>query len=621
LSQLGPGVAWFDLNEDGWEDLIVDRGKGGEAGIFLNDGRGGFTRSAQVSFNGRLRQDQTGVLGWLRAPGRPVILAGSAVYEDEQPSDGLAVREFDLKAPQVQALARNPDSSAGPLAMADFDGDGDLDLFVGGRCLPGRYPRAASSLLLRNEEGSLVPDERHNALLRDVGLVSGAVWSDLDADGWPELLLACEWGPVRVFRNQHGVFEETNFLLRWPTRGVADGAATGGTHAVLRLAAPTLTRPPGAHSLPSEAGRGEERLRGDPPTGEAPPSVPAPQPVPRPDHLRDLTGWWTSVTTGDLDGDGRLDIVAGNWGLNAPEKATPEHSLVLYHGDFMDRGVEDLLETEFDARRELIAPRHRLDYLAAGLPVLRARFSTYRDFSEAGLGEVLKALGAPAGKVQAVTLSTMVFYNRGDYFEAMELPPEAQWAPAFACVVTDVNADGEEDHFLSQNFFALPWESPRLDAGRGLLLLGTSGGVLRAAAGSESGIMVYGEQRGAAACDYDHDGRVDLVVAQNAAATRLLHNVGGVPGLRVRLAGPPGNPTGVGATLQPVWKERPGPAREVHAGSGYWSQDGSTQVLGGHCRSITVHWPGGRETSHPLPTGAAEVLLGLDGLTQVIRQR
>ena len=119
-------------------------------------------------------------------------------------------------------------------------------------------------------------------------------------------------------------------------------------------------------------------------------------------------------------------------------------------------------------------------------------------------------------------------------------PREAQFAPAFAACVGDFDGDGLEDVFLSQNFFATEPKTPRCDAGRGLWLRGDGHGGLQPVPGQESGIKVYGEQRGAALCDYDHDGRVDLVVTQNGNQTRLFHNVGAKPGLRVRLAGPAG---------------------------------------------------------------------------------
>ena len=92
----------------------------------------------------------------------------------------------------------------GPLALADVEGDGDLDLFVGGRVVPGRYPEAASSQLFRFDGTQFQLDHANSKALENLGLVSGAVWSDLDGDGLPELILACDWGPVRIFRNDHG---------------------------------------------------------------------------------------------------------------------------------------------------------------------------------------------------------------------------------------------------------------------------------------------------------------------------------------------------------------------------------------------------------------------------------
>src|SRR5208282_1961250 len=143
----------------------------------------------------------------------------------------------------------------------------------------------------------------------------------------------------------------------------------------------------------------------------------------------------------------------------------------------------------------------------------------------------------------------------------------------------------------------------------------------RAVPGSESGVTVYGEQRGAAVGDFDGDGRVDLVVAQNGAETRLFRNIRGRPGLRVRLQGPPGNPQGIGGVIRLKFGGRFGPAREVHAGSGYWSQDSSTEVMG--CpkepKQIWVRWPGGQTILAEIPAGAREVAINLRGELKVVR--
>ena len=99
------------------------------------------------------------------------------------------------------------------------------------------------------------------------------------------------------------------------------------------------------------------------------------------------------------------------------------------------------------------------------------------------------------------------------------------------------------------------------------------------------------------------------MVTQNGAATRLFHNVAAKPGLRVRLLGPKGNPSGVGAILQLKFGPRLGAAREIHAGSGYWSQDGAVQVLGMPERptQVQVRWPGGSRSSLDVPPSAMEV--------------
>ena len=158
--------------------------------------------------------------------------------------------------------------------------------------------------------------------------------------------------------------------------------------------------------------------------------------------------------------------------------------------------------------------------------------------------------------------------------------------------------DGIEDLFLSQNFFGTASDLTRDDGGRGLWLRGSGRGTFTAVDASITGVRLYGEQRGAALADFNHDGRVDLAVSQNNGATKLYVNNKAKRGLRVVLHGPPSNPDAVGAQIRVLYADgRSGPCRSVQAGSGYWSQDGAAQVLGlsEKPQALWIRWPGGKE--------------------------
>lgn len=255
------------------------------------------------------------------------------------------------------------------------------------------------------------------------------------------------------------------------------------------------------------------------------------------------------------------------------------------------------------------------------MPFLNASYDTFESFSKASLEEILGERAAKGAMLEAHWFQSTVFLNQGSRFEPVALPLEAQVAPAFAICVGDLDADGSEDIFLSQNFFAVQTELARYDAGRGLWLRGDGRGRFNPVGGSESGLLVYGEQRGAALCDYDGDGRTDLVVTQNGAQTRLFQNQTRRAGLRVRIKGPAANPEGFGVQLRLVSNGRLGPVREIHAGSGYWSQDGAVQVLASATAptAIEIRWPWGKNFRSAIPDGAREVEIGEGGALRLIR--
>jgi hypothetical protein len=545
LSQLGPGVSWFDVDRDGREDLIVGTGKGGRIAVFKNK-------------NGRLTPDApegpvapadyTTVLG-LSQNGAVSLLAGVSTWEartepemTQQPAAVSVPVVRGALAPTAAQLVGSHESATGPMALADYDGDGDLDLFVGSRAIPMRYPVATSSGLFKNENGKFVLDAENSAVLHDVGLVSAAVFADVNGDGHPDLLLAREWDSILLLLNDgHG-----NFSIAPPSWGL---------------------------------GRWTSR--------------------------------WNGIATGDLDGDGRLDIIATSWGRNTAMQADSARPLLLIHGAIGAAGEEEMLLAQEDPRLHAVAPLNSYARVRVAIPDLVSRIGSFGAYADATVDKVLGPAMARTLTLKANTLDHMVFFNRGDHFEAKPLPMDAQLAPASYAGIADFDGDGNEDVFLSQNFYPTAVGTPRYDTGRSLLLLGNGKGGLTSQTGAQSGLVVYGDQRGAAYSDYDGDGRLDLAVSQNGAATRLFHNRGAKPGIRVRVQGPAANPDGIGAQIRIVYGDRMGPAREIEAGSGYWSQNGAAQVFGlsGTPTAVWVRWPGGGETRTPVAAGAREVVV------------
>ena len=214
LSRLGPGLASADIDGDGDIDHFAGNGAGEPGSLLVN--RGGGRYLARPLAPHPEREDMGAMFLDADADGDAdlYVASGSNEFPENHPGyrDRLYLNDGTGRfSPAPSGSLPDDRASSGPVAAADYDRDGDLDIFVGGRSLPGRFPEPASGRLYRNETsrpGHPAFVDASPPVLQDIGLVTGALWSDADGDGWPDLLLTLEWGPVRLLRNHEGTLRD-----------------------------------------------------------------------------------------------------------------------------------------------------------------------------------------------------------------------------------------------------------------------------------------------------------------------------------------------------------------------------------------------------------------------------
>jgi hypothetical protein len=536
LSQLGPGMAWGDVDGDGDDDLYLGAAAGQTGQLLLNQGDGHFEPGTLEPFRkDRLAEDMGALFFDADADGEMDLYVVSGGVESD-PGDALFQDRLYVgdgtggfaKAPE-DALPKLRDSGSAVVA-ADYDRDGDLDLFVGGRSIPGRYPLAPNSRLLRNDDGKFidVTDEVAEGL-KTAGLVTSALWSDADGDGWLDLLVTHEWGPVKLWHNKQGK--------------LIDATSAAGL---------------------------SERL-----------------------------GWWNGIAGRDIDDDGDIDYVVTNFGLNTKYHVSPEKPALLYYGDFQSNGKYKLVEAEYEDKtlfpiRGKSCSTRAMPFLGDKFKTYHdfALASLQDIYTPKCLDD--------AHRFAATELRSGVLLNDGQgRFRFQPLPRLAQASPGFGVALTDVDGDGHVDLYLVQNFFTPQLETGRMDGGLSLLLRGKGDGSFVPVWPDESGLVVPGDAKSLAVSDLDGDGRPDFAVGVNNGRSIAMINRTGETGrfLAVRLIGVPGNPTAVGARVTILMQDGSQQTGEVYAGGGYLSQ--STHVLyfglgeQGQPDRIEVRWPDG----------------------------
>ncbi|WP_276503617.1 VCBS repeat-containing protein [Terrimonas pollutisoli] len=245
LSYSGPAMAKADINNDGLEDIYIGGAKNQQGQLLLQQRSGGFSNSTQNSFAEDALSEDTDALFFDADSDDDmdlyVVSGGYSFTENDKAlQDRLYVNEKGIFVKNINALPAETVSGS-CVRAADVDADGDNDLFVGGRVIPGRYPESPESFLLLNDGKGKFTNVTSAAgpALQQLGMVTDAIWLDLNKDNKPDLVVCGEWMKIYCFENINGKFiDATEKYFSTPLHGwwnrmaIADLDSDGDTDIV-----------------------------------------------------------------------------------------------------------------------------------------------------------------------------------------------------------------------------------------------------------------------------------------------------------------------------------------------------------------------------------------------------
>ena len=406
ISDRGPAVAVKDLNGDGKEDIFFGSSKLRPSKIYLQS-LGGFKETGYPSIvKDSITEDVSAVIEDFDQDGINDLFIVSAGGEFNRGDGALADRLYlQGRRKEFEKVALPPYFENGSVVKAsDFDKNGTLDLFIGGAAVTNDFGRTPHSFLLKND-GTGNFEVVLNEALKEVGMVTDAVWTDFNRDGWQDLIVVGEWMTPEFFKNDKGNLQNVT----------ADFLA------------------------------------------------------------EDLSGLWQSIIPHDINSDGEMDYLIGNWGLNTKFKASAEKPLKMFYSDFDKNGsTETVLAYEKDGKYYTVLG---LDELAGQLSYLRKRFSTYEEFAGTPLKGIFTEKELSDATVFNIsTMASGYLLNKDGKFTFEPFATSLQIAPITSFLKADFNKDKKQEVLVGGNYFGVTPYHGRFDGLAGNLI--TSDGII-----------------------------------------------------------------------------------------------------------------------------------------------
>ncbi len=557
LSQLGPGQAWGDFDGDGDPDFYLAGAMGQAGQLFRNSttpGSGDIILSPESSpaFQSDARfedmgalffdADSDGDLDLYVVSGGVETTPATPVLQDRLYLNG-GNGDFS-KAPDGTLPVHQESGSV--VAAADYDRDGDLDLFIGSRSIPGLYPEIPASTLLRNDGGKFVAATQEVApSLIEAGLVTSALWTDTNNDGWIDLIVTTDWGPIRLFRNYEGKFNDETEAAGLSGQGMASYGWWNG------IAGGDIDNDGDMDYVVTNMGRNSQYDA----------TLDSPE----------------LIFYGDFDKSGKKHIV--------------EARFLVENG------------------KQICYPRRGFMSSGGAMPYILDKMQTFHNYASVSITGIydIEAI-KNSTQLRVNNMDSSVLLNDGTgKFAMTPLPHLAQISPGYGVILKDINLDGFLDCYLVHNLFTIPEEQGILASGLSLLLRGTGdpANPFEPVWPKESGLEVPGDAKSLSAVDINMDGREDFIIGVNNADPQIFVNETAGQGkthpFRLRLKSKTGNPGSIGARVELIAGKLKPQMQEISAGGSYLSQ-GSTDLIFAvpddvtEKMTVTIHWPDGKKS-------------------------
>jgi hypothetical protein len=426
VSREGPALAVGDANGDGLDDVFIGSSKGNKSAIFFQRPGGKFEKSNQPELdNDSTYEDVDATWIDVNNDGKTdlVIASGGNEYygNDHFQQPRLYLNDGHEHFTKLDHAFNSIYLTASCVVPYDFNGDGYMDLFIGGRAVPWEYGQVPQSYLLENDKQGHFKDvtAQYSKELSKIGFVRSALWYDINNDGRKDLIISPEWGGICAFINEKGSFKKQ--------------------------------------------------------------------------MLTDKKGWWNFVLPVDINGDGNMDLIAGNEGLNNRLTASTQEPVRLYFNDFDDNGKKEQVLTYYLDGHEI--PFANKDELQKQIPIIKKRFLYARDFAKASLNDIFSESKLKSSDVlTADYFANSVLMNKGNMnFTTQPLPWLAQLSPFKDAVVINANNDSLPDILLVGNFYDNNIQMGRNDADFGTILVNKGNG--RFDCESINGLEIKGQVR------------------------------------------------------------------------------------------------------------------------------